>query len=83
MAPKNDTQSTDFAETLERAYSEFHADPRAISYWEIDAAYDPASLAEADMVADTIDLACRDAAADREPRDVTEILDTLAGWTDE
>lgn len=83
MATENDNSDTDLAKTLERAYREFHADPRPISYWEIADRYDTDSLGEADVVADTIDLACRDAERDHPARDTDDLLETISEWFDE
>lgn len=73
--------NTDLRERISEAYSEFYDEPRAISYWEISDRFDTDSLKETDIIADVIDMACRDSQNDLEKRDTEEVIETLAEWS--
>lgn len=59
---------------IEAAYESVYVNPRAISYWTISREYETDDLGETDLLADVIDMACRDSQNDRDARDLDEIL---------
>lgn len=71
----------DLLDAIGEAYNDFYDDPRGIHYVEIADRFDTDGLAEADLLADVIDMACRDRKNGLDRKSADEVLRTIEGWS--